>query len=104
MIHIAEHFYEGRQLNSSRAEHPRPDYFVLDHMKRSGLLCDEDYEFAIQYTERPRLSTICEPGFQPPETRAREERQMRSLNSYDLAGEERLRRREARVHSRRRRP
>lgn len=116
MIHIGEHFYERRQLNRERqVEHPRPDFHVLDYMKRAGLLSDEDYDDATAYTERPRCPgpDLYPPGFKCPEARAREETRVRVERTmranHNLAGEERLRRREARgaeraKDNRRRRP
>lgn len=100
MAHIGEHFYENRQLNREReTEHSRPDFHVLDHMKRAGLLSDEDYDDAIAYTERPKYpgSELRPPGFKCPENRAREEARVRVDRTmrahHDLAREERLRRR-----------
>jgi hypothetical protein len=57
MSHISEHF-KRRDVR----EHPRPDYFVIKYMKSHNLISKEDYEYAMQYTERPGIDGLLPLG------------------------------------------
>ncbi|KAF4631778.1 hypothetical protein G7Y89_g6351 [Cudoniella acicularis] len=92
MMHIGGHFYNRRQLG---ADHPRPDYFLLDHMRNIGILSVKDYEDLVQYTERPYCDNLYPLGFVPPETKERKDREIReSRQIHDLGKERRQMKRE----------
>jgi hypothetical protein len=57
MNHISEHF-ERRDVR----DHTRPDYFVIKYMKSHNLISKEDYEYAMQFTERPGIDGLLPLG------------------------------------------
>lgn len=57
MSHISEHFERRDVIN-----HIRPDYFVIKYMKSNNLISKEDYEYAMQYTERPGIDGLLPLG------------------------------------------
>ena len=102
MSHIGQHFYDNRNLGSSLATHPRPDFHLIEHFRRIGVLDEERYTDIIQYTERPTCEGLRRPGFVTPEQRERQAREEReSRGHYDQAKEDRQRKREGRERRRR---
>lgn len=49
MFHVAEHFENGKTYDDLR-----PDFFVVEHMRKNGLLSEEDFKLAMEFTERPK--------------------------------------------------
>jgi hypothetical protein len=97
MNHIGQHFYDNRILGGSLETHPRPDYHLLEHFNRIGILDNEHYNAAIQYTERPSCEGLQRRGFVTPEQRERQAKEEReSREHYDQAKEDRQRKREDR--------
>lgn len=89
LLHIASH-YE----NLERFEKPRPDYFLLDYLRKINLLGEEDYRYAIEFSERPPVEGLTDYGFQSFETRLKNERTERQ--EHDLQMERRQIRKERR--------
>jgi hypothetical protein len=87
MRHIADHVQ-----NFERPEATRPDFFVIEYMKKKRLLSTEDYKWAIQASERPSCDGLVDLGYKLPEVKRKEDR--RSGQRYDLEKEDRQRRRE----------
>ncbi|KAK8039228.1 hypothetical protein PG993_007639 [Apiospora rasikravindrae] len=85
--HIRDHIIQGR-LN---AQDMRPDYFLLEHMYRNGLLEKVHYQLECSYTEGPTASGIVEYNYTPPERRRAKELESRVYHDNDK--EERRRRR-----------
>ncbi|KAH7351076.1 hypothetical protein BKA65DRAFT_250700 [Rhexocercosporidium sp. MPI-PUGE-AT-0058] len=67
MIHIGSHYQDNATL-----QHSRPDYFVIKQLYQGQLLSKEDYDFYMEYTERPLCANLVEYGFKTPEAEARE--------------------------------
>lgn len=83
MYHIFEH------LQSFVApENQRPDYFLLDHMWKKGLLNNESYRYLTRFTERPYCPNLVPFDYGPPESILKRERN--SMLPVDLAKEYRL--------------
>jgi hypothetical protein len=57
MWHIRGHFIEGETRL-------RPDFWVIKHMWKNGLISPGDYADIIQYTERPYCENLVIPGSQ----------------------------------------
>jgi len=53
MGHIAIHFQ-----NRARREDMRPDFFLIEHMRKKGLLSAEDYKWAIRHTKSPGYDSL----------------------------------------------
>jgi hypothetical protein len=85
MLHIGGHLQ-----NFIRTESVRPDYFVLDHMRANGLVTAEDYNHAMNYTERPHCNGLVPLGYKTREMKQKTENGLRQI--YDLEKEDRLRR------------
>lgn len=79
MLHINDHFANNETIL-------RPDFWVLEHMKRNGLISPEDYHMAMGYTERPKLKTRVPFSYQ---TDAMKRKVERSLEERDDVGKER---------------
>jgi hypothetical protein len=86
MIHIGGHLQ-----NFTSSELVRPDYFVLDHMRKHGIISAEDYKFSMKYTERPRCDGLVPYGYLTPDMRTKTESSKQEID--DLAKEYRYRRR-----------
>ncbi|KAK8094541.1 hypothetical protein PG997_001226 [Apiospora hydei] len=85
--HIRDHIIQGRLT----AQDMRPDYFLLEHMYRNGLLEKVHYQLECSYTEGPTASGIVEYNYTPPERRRAKELESRVYHDNDK--EERRRRR-----------
>ncbi|KAG9229861.1 hypothetical protein BJ875DRAFT_175695 [Amylocarpus encephaloides] len=96
MIHIGNHFFQNRDLHTGTTQtHPKPDFFMLEHLWRTGLLADEDYRYLTRYTERPPCDGLRDRDFVTPEEEARRSRVEREGRRYhNQADEDRRRRRE----------
>ncbi|KAK8044204.1 hypothetical protein PG993_004228 [Apiospora rasikravindrae] len=68
--HIRDHIVHQERF---QAEHMRPDYFLLEHMYRNGLLERVPYQLECNYTERPATSGIVGYNYTPPERRRAKE-------------------------------
>ncbi|KAK8087017.1 hypothetical protein PG994_001991 [Apiospora phragmitis] len=91
--HISDHIiHEGLG-----AQQMRPDYFLLEHMYRNGLLEAPHYQRECRYTEGPTASGIVEYNYTPPERRRARELESRVYHDNDK--EERHRRRRTRLHA-----
>ncbi|QSZ32863.1 hypothetical protein DSL72_002443 [Monilinia vaccinii-corymbosi] len=89
MIHGREHLLDGET-------NIRPDFRVLEYMWKNGLMSNEDYALAEQYTERPAVPGLVRRGFQPPEEKIKREKE--SQVPHNLGKEERDRRRSSHAH------
>ncbi|KAK7948226.1 uncharacterized protein PG986_009112 [Apiospora aurea] len=85
--HIRDHIIQERLA----AQDMRPDYFLLEHMYRNGLLEKVHYQLECSYTEGPTASGIVEYNYTPPERRRAKELESRVYHDNDK--EERRRRR-----------
>jgi hypothetical protein len=88
MLHIATSHLQ--ELQSPRAM--RPDYHLLDYLRKIEVLSLEDYNYAIEYTERPPVDGLVEYDFEPEEVRVKKERMARQ--EHNLEKERRQMRRE----------
>ncbi len=85
MLHIGGHF---RELTPETAL--RPDFFVIQHMRVYGLISQEDYESAMEFTERPKGCDGLVPlGHKTQKMLMKEGKDLQK--SYDLEKEERQR-------------
>ncbi|KAK4135624.1 hypothetical protein BT67DRAFT_256281 [Trichocladium antarcticum] len=57
MQHIQGHIFGDHRLTS---EHTRPDFYVVRHLHRNGLLDDDTYRHAMAYDETPAIYRL--PG------------------------------------------
>jgi hypothetical protein len=87
MAHIAVHFQ-----NRARQEVVRPDFFIIDYMRKKRILSAEDYKWAIRHTERPPCDGLVDIGYKTPEMKRKEEKS-RELR-HNLEKQDRQRRRE----------
>ncbi|TVY62822.1 hypothetical protein LSUE1_G009556 [Lachnellula suecica] len=92
MVHIGAHFLEYRRLDGVEVNHPRPDFWTLEHMFREGLMSREDHSEVIGYSERPPCDNMYPLGYKSPEMIAREERD--TIATHDIEKEERQRKKE----------
>ncbi|EPE27295.1 hypothetical protein GLAREA_03210 [Glarea lozoyensis ATCC 20868] len=102
MHHIGQHFYENRTLdpNARPATHTRPDYFLLEHLNRTGIIDDAHYYALVNPSERPACEGLQRNGFVTPEQRERREREERqSHRPHNQAREDRHRRKEGKPKS-----
>lgn len=86
MQHIADHFHGGL-----RVEHTRPDFHVIEYMRKKNILSVEDYKVAIRFSERPYCDGLVDRGYRPPERKWEEDR--RIVEIHNQAKEDRDRRR-----------
>lgn len=92
MGHIASHFQ-----SLQREDDQRPDFWVLNHMYKHGLMSDEDWEYARGYTESPRgFPGIVSRKYQASEALRKQEKDSRMR--YDLDREDRMRKRNKEKH------
>lgn len=84
MGHIAIHFQ-----NRARREDMRPDFFLIEHMRKKGLLSAEDYKWAIRHTESPACDGLV--GYKPREMKKKVDKSRE--HRHDLEKEDRQRRR-----------
>lgn len=93
MIHIGCHFREAHRVSDQEMQHPRPDYFVVEHMWNNNMLDKEQYLDLIEYTERPKCDNLdlFPLGYQAPEMRRRAERQERQGRQTHNLDDERRR-------------
>lgn len=90
MIHIGRHHQEYRGRVG-----PRPDYFLLKHLKRYQLIANEDYEDNMSFTERQPCDYLVDPNFQTPEMKERERKNAKAAGgTYDMRNEKRQMRQE----------
>ncbi|KAK0102462.1 hypothetical protein ONS95_006081 [Cadophora gregata] len=90
MIHIGRHHQENRGIVG-----PRPDHFLIKHLKQCGLIADEDYEHSMSYTERQPCDNLVEYGFQTPEMKERERKNAKPAGGkHDMRREQRQMRQE----------
>jgi hypothetical protein len=88
MMHIATSHLQELQP----AEGMRPDYFLLDYLRKIEVLSIEDYNYAIKYTERPPVDGLVDYGFEPKEVKMKKERMAHA--EHNLEKERRQMRRE----------
>ncbi|RFU31988.1 hypothetical protein B7463_g4390, partial [Scytalidium lignicola] len=89
MLHISQHYALG-----DLPENSRPDFFVLEYLKRIEAIDLEDYNNAVAYTERPPVDGLVDSDVESPsQARARREQQRRERVVDDLAKEKRAIRR-----------
>lgn len=88
MEHINEHFRDQRALGRETI-HLRPDFGTLKHLRNVGGMSTEDYNQAIEYSERPKLDNTFPLGYRPQEMALKEERNSRT--SHNLRKENRQR-------------
>ncbi|KAF8858791.1 hypothetical protein BDZ45DRAFT_590678, partial [Acephala macrosclerotiorum] len=81
MHHISEHF-----ANGDKFEHHRPDFWVIEHIWKTGLLNDEDYRNAMSFTERPECDGLVPHGY---ETLEMIRKNTKKLEVYDKLEKER---------------
>lgn len=91
MLHIREHF-----VGNAGEARLRPDFWVIKHMRINNLISSEDYDQAMQYTERPKCKSLVPRGYQTDEMKLKVERSLEKR--HDLQKE----RREMRKDSHRR--
>ncbi|KAA8565183.1 hypothetical protein MFRU_008g00430 [Monilinia fructicola] len=89
MAHSREHLLDGET-------NIRPDFLVLDYMWKNGLMTNEDYALAEQYTERPAVPGLVRKGFETPEEKLKREKESKVL--HNLQKEERDRKRSSNTH------
>jgi hypothetical protein len=70
----------------------RPDFFIIEYMKKKRLISAEDYKWATGGTERPVCDGLVDLGHKLPEVQRKEDR--RREERHDLQKEDRQRRRE----------
>ncbi|KAK8107775.1 uncharacterized protein PG998_009788 [Apiospora kogelbergensis] len=90
--HIRGHIIEEGYTDSDM----RPDYFLLEHMYRHGLLPEIHYRRAREVEEGPSTSGIVDHDYKPPERRRQKELESRVI--HDNGKEDRHRRRQERHH------
>jgi hypothetical protein len=86
ILHIADH-----QRHLARPEDMRPDFFVIEHMRKKGIITVEDYKWATRHTERPLCDGLVDRSYRTPEMKRKEERL--TEERYDQEKEDRHRRR-----------
>lgn len=89
MMHSRGHFLDGKT-------NIRPDFSVIEYMRKNNLMNEEDYTLAGQYTERPSVASLVRKGFETPEAKLKRERE--SKLPWDLQKEERHRKRSGHAH------
>ena len=87
MVHIASHYQ-----NLESYEKTRPDYFLLDHLRKYKLLSEDDYNNATEYSERPEVDGLVKYGHETMDMKLKKERAAREL--HDLQKERRQIRKE----------
>lgn len=93
MHHVHEHYQNHANFHTIR-----PDYWLIDYFNDIGALSHEDYRTLFSYTERPHFAEI--DGLVPNDHQTWEVAQKNARNIqkvYDLAREERLRKKERRI-------
>ena len=88
MDHIHDHFRDGLLFECAR-----PDFFVLKHMSRHGLLSREKHDYLTAFSERPLVDGLKPFGWEPDERKVKRERGLRV--EHDLNKERRSRRKMA---------
>jgi hypothetical protein len=88
MLHIGDHF-----RHQVRQDSARPDFLVIEYMRKKHLISQEDYAWATRYTERHHCDGLVPLGYMPPELRRKEEKSKEL--PHDLEKEDRHRRRES---------
>ncbi|KAF5875158.1 uncharacterized protein Bfra_003611 [Botrytis fragariae] len=94
MMHSRDHFLDGET-------NIRPDFSVIEYMRRNNLMDEADYTLAGQYTERPSVPSLVRKGFETPESKLKRERE--SKVPCDLQKEERHRKRSGHAYKRKER-
>ncbi|CAJ2511588.1 Uu.00g072130.m01.CDS01 [Anthostomella pinea] len=95
MWHIRDHIME----EGKTAEQIRPDFHMLEHLDRHGLITKAVYTRAKRWREKvPPVTGIYAPGYVPEERRVENERRNRVLVDHDK--EDRHHRRRHRNHHR----
>ncbi|KAF7887543.1 hypothetical protein EAF00_009837 [Botryotinia globosa] len=84
MMHSRDHFLDGKT-------NIRPDFLVIEYLRRNNLMDEADYILAVQYTERPSVPSLVRKGFETPESILKRDRE--SKVPCDLQKEERHRKR-----------
>ena len=96
MIHIGDHF-------QNFAQGSRLDHFVIEYMWARRLISEEDYKFAIQYTESPQLDGLLPPSdFEVPEQNMKKEeapQQRHKLGNRNVRGRRRNAGSSAKIHT-----
>jgi hypothetical protein len=86
MFHIAEHYRLGAKFKDAR-----PDFMVIEYLRKKRLITSEDYTWAIGHTERPIVDGLVDFGYSTPEMKSRREKSSELILS--LSKEDRQRRR-----------
>jgi len=68
-MHIASHYH-----NLEPYEKSRPDFFLLDHLRGTNLLSEEDYKDAIGFSERPEVDGLVDYRYKTIEMKLKKER------------------------------
>ncbi|KAE9377659.1 hypothetical protein N431DRAFT_301648, partial [Stipitochalara longipes BDJ] len=69
MRHIADHY---RRLD--RFEASGPDFYVIEYMRKKGIISSEDYKWATKHTERPACDGLVDFGHKTAEMKRKEEK------------------------------
>lgn len=80
MEHIAEHF----ELDLFKLQHSRPDFNVVNYLWDKGRLSEDEYNHAIEGTERKSCDSMYPPGWKPKHIVEKEEREARRDNSVPV--------------------
>jgi hypothetical protein len=86
MRHIADHYRRFEQYENSR-----PDFFVIEYMRKKHIISDEDYKWSTGHTERPDCDGLVEFGYKTEEAKRREARAQQEI--HNLEKEDRHRKR-----------
>ena len=96
-MHISEH-YRNRGLKEFR----RPDFFVIEYLRKKRIISVDDYEWATRDTERPYCDGLVDLNYFTPEKSTQRDKNLEQI--VDLEKEERQRRRQKSLKSRLARP